>query len=61
MSDPKPLNVRETARLLGVHENTVRKWADNGTLRCHRLPGSGFRRFDPAEVERVRTGMAWSG
>lgn len=51
------LNVRETARRLGVHENTVRNWEEQGLLRAIRLPGSGYRRFDMAEVERLRTEM----
>lgn len=51
------LNVRETAKRLGVHENTVRNWADRGVLRPMRLPHSGFRRFDPEEVERLAREM----
>jgi excisionase family DNA binding protein len=51
------LSVRETARRLGVHENTVRNWEERGFLRAVRLPGSGYRRFDLAEVERLRTEM----
>ena len=51
------LSVRETARRLGVHENTVRNWEERGLLRAVRLPGSGYRRFDLAEVERLRTEM----
>jgi len=47
------LTVRDTARLLGVHENTVRNWEQRGLLRAARLP-SGFRRFDPVEVEKLR-------
>ncbi len=34
-------NVRETARRLGVDENTVRNWEKRGLLRAIRLPGSG--------------------
>lgn len=48
------LNVRETAQLLGVHENTVRNWEARGLLRAVRLPGSGFRRFSSGDVERLR-------
>lgn len=48
------LTVRETARLLGVHENTVRNWQEKGILRAARLPASGYRRFDQDEVERIR-------
>lgn len=47
------LNVRETAYVLGVHENTIRNWADTGILRCSRLPGSGYRRFRKKDVERL--------
>jgi excisionase family DNA binding protein len=51
------LNVRETARRLEVHENTVRNWEDRGLIRAVRLPGSGYRRFDLAEIERLRAQM----
>jgi excisionase family DNA binding protein len=53
------LNVRETARQLGVHENTVRNLERRGDLKAVRLPGSGFRRFLKADVERMRAEM-WS-
>jgi excisionase family DNA binding protein len=42
----------EAARILGVHRNTIRHWAENGILRARVLP-SGARRFDRDEVERV--------
>lgn len=48
------LTVRETARRLGVHENTVRNWARDGLLPTARLPGSRFHRFDERDVERLR-------
>lgn len=51
------LNVRDTARLLGVHENTVRNWERNGVLRAVRLPGSGYRRFALGDIERMRDEM----
>ncbi len=57
MTTAQQLNVRETARRLGVHENTVRNWADRGILRPMRLPGSGYRRFDVADVERLAREM----
>lgn len=47
------LNVRETARRLGVHENTVRNWARRGVLPEARVPGSRFHRFRAADVERL--------
>jgi excisionase family DNA binding protein len=51
------LNVRDTARALGVHENTVRNWEERGILRAVRLPGSGYRRFSAQDVERIRVEM----
>jgi excisionase family DNA binding protein len=48
------LNVRETAKLLGVSEATVRNWTNAGILRAQRLPRSGFRRFEQRQVEDLR-------
>lgn len=57
MATRELLNVRDTARALGVHENTVRNWEERGLLRAVRLPGSGFRRFAASDVERLRNEM----
>jgi excisionase family DNA binding protein len=51
------MQVRQTARTLGVSENTVRRWAERGLLTAVRLPGSGVRRFRPDEVEGLRRQM----
>lgn len=50
------MKVREVARTLGVHENTVRRWEERGLLRAVRLP-SGVRRFRPEDVEAIRAEM----
>ncbi len=39
------LTVREVARLLNAHENTVRRWTDQGILRAYRIGSRGDRRF----------------
>jgi excisionase family DNA binding protein len=57
MSVENRLNVRQTAARLGVHENTIRNWERRGLLRAVKLPGSGYRRFDAAEVDRMRDEM----
>jgi MerR HTH family regulatory protein len=58
MSPKTLMSVRDTARLLGVHENTVRNWEAKGLLQAAgRLPGSGYRRFDRHQVERMRDEM----
>lgn len=54
------LGVREAAKVLGVHENTVRNYAKKGLLVPSRvLPGSGFVRFNRAAVQAMRDEM-WS-
>ena len=50
------MKVRDAARTLGVHENTVRRWEERGLLRAVRLP-SGVRRFRPEDVEAMRAEM----
>lgn len=51
------MNVRDAARQLGVHENTVRNLERRGELKAVRLPGSGFRRFRKEDVDRMREEM----
>ena len=40
------------SRLLGVHPDTLRRWADEGRIEAFVSPG-GHRRFDRRELERV--------
>ncbi len=46
------LSLRDAARRLGVHENTVRRYIDRGLIRARRLP-SGIRRVDEEDVDAV--------
>ena len=39
------LPITKAARLLGVHPNTLRAWADQGRVRCLRVNERGDRRF----------------
>ena len=39
------LTVREVARILHIHENTVRRWSDKGMLKAYRIGNRGDRRF----------------
>jgi excisionase family DNA binding protein len=50
------MQVRQAARALGVHENTIRRWEGRGLLRAVRLP-SGVRRFRAEDIEAVRAQM----
>jgi excisionase family DNA binding protein len=51
--EPPFLSVGETARLLGVHENTVRNWVKSGVLTTARPPGAKQHRFARDEVDRL--------
>lgn len=47
------LTCAEAARVLRVHPNTVRRWADAGKLPSVRLGTRGDRRFKREELEKV--------
>ena len=49
----KLLAVREVARLLGVHVNTVRMWADYGILDSYRIGQRRDRRIPMEAVRRL--------
>jgi excisionase family DNA binding protein len=44
------LTVREVARYLNIHVNTVRRWSDLGILEAHRIGPRRDRRFRREEV-----------
>jgi Helix-turn-helix domain len=49
----QPLGVRETARRLGVHENTVRNWATSGVLHPMFRFHSGHMQFLDSDVKSL--------
>jgi excisionase family DNA binding protein len=52
-TNPTYVTLREAAESLGVHESTVRRYADRGLIHAARLP-SGVRRLRRADVEALR-------
>ena len=46
------LTVRDVAKILHVHPNTVRRWSDRGMLRATRIGRRGDRRFREDDVHR---------
>ena len=46
------LTVREVARLLHVHPNTLRRWSNKGRIRAYRITPRGDRRFKREEIAR---------
>ena len=46
------LTIREVARLLHVHPNTLRRWSNNGRIRAYRITERGDRRYKREEIAR---------
>lgn len=57
--DPQPriwrknlMTLSEACDYLHCHPNTLRKWTDNGTVKCYRFGKRGDRRFDKRDLEK---------
>jgi excisionase family DNA binding protein len=44
------LTVAEVARMLHIHTNTLRRWADQGLIKSYRITSRGDRRFKDLDV-----------
>jgi hypothetical protein len=51
---PEIINVREAARRLNRHENTIRNWARSGVLKSAKVPGTSVLSFYARDVDRLR-------
>ena len=51
-ADPYDLSPADAAEILGVHRDTITRWADDGHLACWRTP-TGYRRFRRSDIERL--------
>jgi len=47
------LTIREVARLLHVHPNTLRRWSDKGVMPTYRVGSRGDRKFKREDVEKL--------
>lgn len=54
-STPAWLSIGPASRLLGVDQDTLRRWADEGRIDAFATPG-GHRRFDKAVIGRMVAG-----
>ena len=41
----------EAADILGVSQNTLRKWAEQGKIPVHRNPANGYRLFKRCDLD----------
>ena len=48
----------EAAEILGVAQNTLRKWAEEGAIPMRRNPANGYRLFRRDELDKFLTKAA---
>ena len=44
------LTVRDVAKLLHIHSNTVRRWSNRGVLKAYQITPRGDRRFRQEDI-----------
>ncbi|MFZ1323889.1 MAG: helix-turn-helix domain-containing protein [Candidatus Saccharimonadales bacterium] len=47
---PEYLTLKEVSSVLKVHENTLRNWDRNGTLKAIRIGGRRIRRYKKEDI-----------
>lgn len=45
------VKIAEAANLLGVSQNTLRNWADDGRIQVRVNPANGYRLFRRSDIE----------
>lgn len=43
--------ITDAAKYLGISQNTLRKWADEGRIAVHVNPANGYRLFREADLD----------
>lgn len=46
------MTVSEVAQLLHLHNNTVRRWSDQGMIKTYRISRRGDRRFKQEDIQK---------
>jgi excisionase family DNA binding protein len=46
------MHTAEAAEYIGVHHNTLRKWAGRGEIPEHRNPANGYRLFKRSDLDK---------
>lgn len=46
------LKVSEVAQILNVHDNTLRRWSDQGIIKTYRQSRRGYRRFKKEDINQ---------
>jgi len=51
------LTIGEVSKLLHVHPNTLRRWADKGVIKSYSISVRGDRRFIPEDIDKFLNQM----
>ena len=51
------MTIRDVSKLLHVHPNTLRRWADKGIIETYRITSRGDRRFMAQDITRFLASM----
>jgi excisionase family DNA binding protein len=51
------LTVSEVSKLLHVHPNTLRRWADKGVIKSYCITPRGDRRFISSDIDKFLAEM----
>lgn len=46
------VKVAEAASIMGVSQNTLRAWAEDGKIPMHRNPANGYRLFRRSDLDK---------
>jgi excisionase family DNA binding protein len=46
------MTIKEAARILHVHDNTLRRWSKRGMVRTYRVNSRGDRRFRREDIDQ---------
>lgn len=52
------VKITEAAEILGVAQNTLRKWAEQGKISMHRNPANGYRLFRRDDLDAFLKNIA---
>lgn len=53
-NNPKELfTIREVAEFLGVHQQTLRRWDEEGKLKSIRVGQFGHRKYKKSDIENI--------
>ena len=51
--DKKILTIKEVSEIIGVHQQTLRRWDEDGKLKAIRIGKMGHRKYRKSDVDKL--------